>query len=111
MTGNVLEIAADVDSQRYRLCKLHVTAHSVHGPLCSSARTIALVAYEEARHRKMTRFHVACIRLAYVHESSDHVQTADSIYESSDLVPRGDVKPGHLSMPSFFIGHEGDCTC
>ena len=70
------------------------------------------MAYEEARHRKLTGLHVARILQAFVHQSSDHVQTADSIYESFDLEPKNDhsddVKPGHLSMPSISIGLKGD---
>ena len=45
---------AHCDSRRYRLYKLLSSTHSVHEPMCYSTLKIALVAYEEARHRKVT---------------------------------------------------------
>ena len=51
---------------RYCLCQLLLCVHSVHGILCSSARKITLVAYEQARHRKVTELHAAYNMQAFV---------------------------------------------
>ena len=46
--------------------------HSVYELLCFSTRKIAPVAYAEARHRKLTGLHAACIMQAFVHVHSNH---------------------------------------
>ena len=63
---NLLNHIACVGSGRYRLYKLLLSTHSVYELLCLSTRKIAFVAYEEARHRKVSGLHVACINNAGV---------------------------------------------
>ena len=93
------------DRRRYRLCKLRLSAHSVHELLCSSALTTALVANEEARHRKVTGLRLTMYKLQFQSMNS----LSWPMYKRLHIV--GDTKPGHLSMPSFFSGHKGNCKC